>query len=40
MTHDRKETIRTIAAVVAVVLSSLAVLIQSCGLWFVMHHPH
>jgi hypothetical protein len=40
MTHDRKETIRTTAAVLAVLLSSIAVLIQSCGLWFIMHHQH
>ena len=40
MTHDRRETIRTIAAVLAVVLSSIAVVIQSYGLWFITHHPH
>ena len=40
MTHDRRETIRTIAAVLAVVLSSIAVAIQSYGLWFIMHNPH
>ena len=40
MTHERKETIRTVAAIIAVVLSSIAVTIQSYGLWFIMHHPH
>ena len=38
MTHESKETIRTVAAVLAVVLSSIAVAIQSYGLWFIMHH--
>jgi hypothetical protein len=40
MTHESKETIRTVAAVIAVVLSSIAVAIQSYGLWFITHHPH
>jgi hypothetical protein len=40
MSHDHRETIRTIAAVVAVVLSSIAVAIQSYGLWFITHHTH
>ena len=40
MTHDRRETIRTVASVLAVVLSSIAVAIQSYGLWFITHNPH
>jgi len=35
-----KETIRTVAAVIALLLSSIAVAIQSYGLWFITTHPH
>ena len=40
MNHENKETIRTVAAVIATVLSSIAVAIQSYGLWFITHNPH
>lgn len=40
MKHEHKETIRTVAAVIALVLSSIAIAIQSYGLWFITHHPH
>lgn len=40
MTHESKETTRTVAAVIAVALSTIAVLIQSYGLWFITTHSH
>jgi hypothetical protein len=40
MTHESKETIRTVASVVALVLSMIAVTIQSYGLWFITTHSH
>lgn len=38
--HDFKETIRTIDSFVSIILQTLAVGIQSYGLWYIIHHPH
>ena len=38
MNHESKETIRTVAAVIAVVFSLIAITIQSYGLWFITTH--
>ena len=37
--HNFKETIRTIDSFVSIILQTIAVAIQSFGLWWIMHHP-
>jgi len=38
MNHDDKETLRTIDSFVSIILQTVAVVIQSFGLWYIMHH--
>lgn len=40
ISHETKETVRTVDSFVSIVLQTIAVLIQSYGLYYIMHHPH
>lgn len=40
LNHDLKESIRTVDSFVSIILQTVAVAIQSYGLWYIMHHPH
>jgi len=37
--HDRKESIRTVAAIIADICAVASVILQACGLWYIMTHP-
>jgi hypothetical protein len=39
MTHDTKETIRTVAAVVGDICAAASVILQIVGLRYIMTHP-
>lgn len=38
MNHENKETIRTMCSILSVILCTIAVFIQSYGLWYITHH--
>ena len=41
MNHDRKETVRTIAAVISDLCGVVSVILQGVALWYIVHfHPH
>lgn len=39
--HDKKESIRTVAAVISDVCGMVSVVLQGVALWYIVHfHPH
>lgn len=40
VSHDRKETIRTVDSLIAIIIQLVSLGIQGYGLWWIMHHSH
>ena len=40
LSHEAKETIRTVDSLASIVIQLTQIAITGFGLWWMMHHPH
>ena len=40
LSHDKKETVRTVDSVISILLQAITLGVQCFGLWYITHHPH